>query len=83
MFSSHSEKFRRTNYAVKLGERWFVVSRCECGGVHAYWALSSEPNATTPRLNAEKLSGEIRSHMLGSVWLKEESEELVLASANK
>ena len=76
MFSSH--KFERTDYAVKLGERWFVVSRCECGEVHAYWVLDKEPEATIPRLKAEELSEEIRGHMLGSMP-PEASQELVLA----
>lgn len=61
MFNSH--KFERTDYAVRLGGRWFVVSRCECGVVHAYRVLSGEPNAKTPRLRAEELSEEIRSHL--------------------
>lgn len=79
MFSSHSEKFGRTNYTVKLGEHWFAVSKCECGGVHAYWVLDGEPDEITPRLKAEELSEEIRSHMLGSMFLnKEESQELAL-----
>lgn len=76
MFSSH--KFERTNYAVKLGEHWFVVSKCECGGVHEYWVLGGEPDATIPRLKAEELSEEIRGHLLSRILLEEKgSRELV------
>lgn len=77
MFNSH--KFERTDYAVRLGERWFVVSLCECGEVHAYWVLDREPDAKTPRLKAEELSEEIRSHLLGSMP-PEASQELVLVN---
>ena len=70
MFSSH--KFERTNYAVKLGERWFIVSRCECGGVHAYWKVDNEPDVTIPRLKAEELSEEVRGHLAERMFLKEE-----------
>ena len=69
MFSSH--KLERTDYAVKLGEQWFVVSRCECREVHAYWKVDGEPDVAILRLKAEELSEEVRGHLLGSVFLKE------------
>ena len=71
MFSSH--KLERTDYAVKLGENWFVVSRCECREVHAYWKVDGEPDATIPRMKAEELKEEIRGHLLKSMFFKEEA----------
>jgi len=83
MFSSHTETYKRSICAVKLGERWLKINRCECGQIHAYQLLSGEPDSVIPRISAEDVSQEFKDNVLRRMFLNEEevSQELVFANS--
>lgn len=67
MYESHSLKYERNYFAVKINGRWVAISKCDCGAIHSYLILEKEPNKKVSRLLITDLTDEIRNHLLSRV----------------
>lgn len=76
---SHSEKFQRTEYAVKIMERWYGVSKCQCGQVHAYWVLDPGEEKSMPEMAASDLTSETRENIIRRNFSVNELEKMFAA----
>ncbi|OGN10112.1 MAG: hypothetical protein A3C61_01160 [Candidatus Yanofskybacteria bacterium RIFCSPHIGHO2_02_FULL_39_10] len=64
MIDSHTRKFSRQAFTVKIEDTWVGVELCSCGQMHSYWPIDKEPGRDVPRLRPEDLPEEFLKHII-------------------